>query len=140
MIHLFQLAGMAVSVIFFFRYFFIFVFRLELFENKTLQLKVSLPLIAPWKGLQDSLGRWIPRGHRFLAGGTWIPDSLSCIPDSKARDSGFQVLSTTDAKVIFKNLPPIHQIFFVFVPFFSKQIVTKQNKASLEISYQFLAS
>ena len=51
-----------------------------------------------------------------------------------------QVLNSTDAKAIFKNLPPIRQIFFVFVPFFSKQILTKQNIASLEISYQFLAS
>ena len=51
-----------------------------------------------------------------------------------------QVLSTTDAKAIFKNVPPIHQVFFVFVPFFSKQILTKQNIASLQISYQVLAS
>ena len=47
-------------------------------------------------GNQDSLGFWIPRrGFRIPA--TWIleshlwgiPDSLSCIPDSKAQDSAF---------------------------------------------------
>ena len=38
--------------------------------------------IAPCKEIQDSLGFWIP-----LVIGT--PDSLSCITDSKAQDSGF---------------------------------------------------
>ena len=58
---------------------------------------------APCKGIQDSLGFWIPRhgfripgtGYRIFFSGTWIPvvsgipDSLGCIPDSKAQDSGF---------------------------------------------------
>ena len=60
---------------------------------------------APCKGIQDSLGFWIPR-HGFRIPGTgfqslsvelgfWIPiasgvaDSLSCFADSKTRDSGF---------------------------------------------------
>ena len=38
--------------------------------------------ITPCKEIQDSLGFWIP-----LVIGT--PDSLSCITDSKAQDSGF---------------------------------------------------
>ena len=38
--------------------------------------------IAPCKEIQDSLGFWIP----LVIG---IRDSLSCIADSKARDSGF---------------------------------------------------
>ena len=60
---------------------------------------------APCKGIQDSLGFWIPRhGFRILGTGFqslqvklgfWIPivsripDSLSCFADSKTRDSGF---------------------------------------------------
>ena len=31
---------------------------------------------------------WAPDSGLF-AGTTWIPDSLSCTPDSKAQDSGF---------------------------------------------------
>ena len=59
----------------------------------------------PCKEIQESLGFWIPR-RGFLTSGTgfrifvhetwipdtnhlWIPDSLSCIPDSKAHDSWF---------------------------------------------------
>ena len=62
---------------------------------------------APCKGIQDSLGFWIPRrGFRIpgtgfkslsVAVGFWIsivsgiPDSLSCISDSKApENSGFR--------------------------------------------------
>ena len=61
--------------------------------------------MAPCKGFQDSLGFWIPRrGFRILGtgfqslsmeSGFWIPivsgipDSLSCILDSKAQDSTF---------------------------------------------------
>ena len=57
------------------------------------------------KGIQDSLGFWIPRRGFRISGigshyfsvqfGFWIPivsgipDSLSCIPDSKAQDSEF---------------------------------------------------
>jgi len=57
--------------------------------------------LAPCKGFQDSLGIWIPRNGfwipdflsvelkfqiPFISG---IPDSLSCILDSKAKDLGF---------------------------------------------------
>ena len=56
---------------------------------------------APCKGNQDSPGVWIPsRGFRIsgtgfqtFVSGTWIPDSLSCIPDSSSKnflDSGMQ--------------------------------------------------
>ena len=51
---------------------------------------------APRKGIQDSLGFWIPhRGFRIPGTGlripivSGIPDSVSCIPDSKAQASGF---------------------------------------------------
>ena len=67
-----------------------------------------MPVIALWaKGIQDSLGFWIPRcgfqipgtGFQSLSveprdydlfslGRTWIPDSLSSVPDSKTQDSG----------------------------------------------------
>ena len=56
---------------------------------------------APRKGIQDSLGLWIPRrGFRILGTGFqylsvelgfWIP-IVSGIPDSKAQDSGFHKL------------------------------------------------
>ena len=58
------------------------------------------------RGIQDSLGFWIPRRGFRISGigshyfsvqfGFWIPivsgipDSLSCIPDSKAQDSEFR--------------------------------------------------
>ena len=64
------------------------------------------PLFTPCKEIQDSLGFCIlRRGFRIpttgfqsfsVERGFWIPilsgitDSLHCIPDSKARDSGFQ--------------------------------------------------
>ena len=53
---------------------------------------------APCKGISDSLGFRIPgTGFQYLSVelGFWIPivsgipDSLSCIPDSKTKDSGF---------------------------------------------------
>ena len=57
--------------------------------------------LAPCKGIQDSLGFWIPH-HGFGIPGSLsvvlefripivsgIPDSLNCILDSKAQDSGF---------------------------------------------------
>ena len=58
----------------------------------------SFPEFAPCKGIQDSLGFWILR-RGFRIPGTVIPilcpflslvdpDSLSCIPDVKAQDSG----------------------------------------------------
>ena len=62
-------------------------------------------VVTPCKGIKDSLGFWIPRpgfripgtGFRSLLVkfGFWIPifsripDSLSCIPNSKAQDSRF---------------------------------------------------
>ena len=41
--------------------------------------------------VQNSLGFWIipVLDSRFVVSGTWIPDSLSWIPDSRAHDSGF---------------------------------------------------
>ena len=60
---------------------------------------------SPCKGIQDGLGFWIPRRGFWISrwqisvfvGGTWIqiaivggiPNSLICIPDSKAQDMGF---------------------------------------------------
>ena len=52
---------------------------------------------APSKGIQDSLGFWIPR-HEFWIPGTrlqipivsGIPDSLNSIPYFKAQDFGFR--------------------------------------------------
>ena len=39
--------------------------------------------IAPLKGIQGSLGFWIPAMDSGLfVSGTWIPDSFSCISDS----------------------------------------------------------
>ena len=78
---------------------------------------------SPCKGIQDSIGFWIPRcGFRIsrwwisvFVGGTWIqiaivggiPDSLSCIPDSKAQDMGFH-------KKIFPDSRSKKQNFFGF--------------------------
>ena len=53
--------------------------------------------LVPCKGIQDSLGFWIPRrgfrvpmtGFQIFCSGTWILDSYNCILDSKAQDSGF---------------------------------------------------
>ena len=61
---------------------------------------VEMPVasvFAPYKGFQESLGFWIPccgfripgTGLRIFTSRTWIPDSLNCIPDSKALDSEF---------------------------------------------------
>ena len=55
------------------------------------------PFVAPCKGIQDSLGFWIP-DHRLLSLElgfripvvSGIPDSLICIADYKVQDSGFQ--------------------------------------------------
>ena len=51
---------------------------------------------APRKGIQDNLGFWIThRGFRIPSTGlrtpivSGIPDSMSCIPNSKAQVSGF---------------------------------------------------
>ena len=69
--------------------------------------------LTPCKGIQDSLGFWIPhRGFRIpgtgfqslsVELGIWIPivrgvsDSLSCIPDSKTQDSGFSSIILPDS-------------------------------------------
>ena len=54
----------------------------------------KIPIGRPCKEIQDRLGFWFPRrgfripGTRFqtpILNG--IPDSLSCIPDSKTKDS-----------------------------------------------------
>ena len=53
--------------------------------------------IAPCKGIQDSVRFWTPRRgfwipvtrFQIFFSGTWIPDSYSYIPESKAQDSGF---------------------------------------------------
>ena len=66
---------------------------------------IGLHLFTSCKGIQDRLGFWIPRCGFQIPGtgfqslsvelGFWIPivseipDSMSCIPDSKTRDSGF---------------------------------------------------
>ena len=61
----------------------------------------SQALVALREGIEDTLGFWIPRrGFRIPGTGfqifvsripifSGILDSLSCIPDSKALDSGF---------------------------------------------------
>ena len=62
-------------------------------------------MLTSCKGIQDSLGLWIPRCGFWIPGtgfqslqvelGFWIlivsgiPDCLSCIPYSKTQDSGF---------------------------------------------------
>ena len=67
---------------------------------------VDVQCFAQCKGIRDNLGFWIPRCGLRIPGtgfqslsvelGFWIPiigaipDSLSCIPDSKTQDSGFQ--------------------------------------------------
>ena len=71
--------------------------------------------LTPCKGIQDSLGFWIPhRGFRIpgtglqslsVELGIWIPivrgisDSLSCIPDSKAQDCGFSSIILRDSGI-----------------------------------------
>ena len=46
--------------------------------------------IAQRKGIEDTLGLWIPDLRFFVVElGLRIPDSLNCIPDSKAQDSRF---------------------------------------------------
>ena len=79
--------------------------RLEHFNSDVAN---TLHLFAACKlEIQDSLGFWIPRSGFQIPGtvfqylsvelGFWtpivsgIPDSMSCIPDSKIRDSGFHI-------------------------------------------------
>ena len=72
-------------------------------------------LNSPRNGIQDSLGFWIPCSGFGIAGtgrqslsvelGFWIPivkglpDSLSCILDSKAQDSYFPRFRIPTAKI-----------------------------------------
>ena len=74
------------------------------FCRKYLYRDSSVSIVAPCEGIQDSPGFWIPcRGFRIPGTGIqflivelgfWIPvvsvipESMSCIPDSKAQDSG----------------------------------------------------
>ena len=76
--------------------------RLEHFNSDVAN---TLHLFTSCEGIQDRLGFWIPRRGFQIPGtgfqslsvelGFWIPivsgipDSMSCIPDSKTRDSGF---------------------------------------------------
>ena len=95
---------------------------------------------SPCKGIQDSLGFWIARrGFRIsrwwisvFVGGTWIqiaivggiPDSLSCIPDSKAQDFGFkskfsQILDPTRKTFLDSGMRiPLHQAASSLFPAF----------------------
>ena len=86
-------------------------------------------MFASCKGIQDSLGIWIPRpgfwipgtgfrilcqrnldlGFQSLSG---IPDSLSCIPDSKAQDSKSK--NFLDSKILIL-LGPVHTYPEIFV-------------------------
>ena len=55
--------------------------------NQKLNFIKKLPDLRESK---KSVEFWIPsRGILTFVGGTWIPDSLSCILDSRAQDSGF---------------------------------------------------
>ena len=78
--------------------------------------------LGPYKGIQDSLGFWIPyrrfwilgTGFQSLSVELWfwiaivsgIPDSLSCIPDSKVHDSGFhrQIFPDSGFQVLDSSL------------------------------------
>ena len=99
-------------------------------------------MYALCKGIQDNLGFWIPlRGFRiswwwisvFVSGtvvGFWIaivggiPDSLSCIPDSKAQDLGFkrkfsQILDPTGKTFLDSGMRiPLHQAASSLFPAF----------------------
>ena len=82
--------------------------------------------ITPYKEIQDSLGFWIPRcgfripgtGFQFLSVELefWIPivsgipDSLSCIPDSKAQDSRFHQQKFPDSEILI----PLHGVISIF--------------------------
>ena len=75
-------------------------------------------------GIQDSLGFWIPRRRLRIPGtrfqplsaelGFWIPvaseipDPFSCIPDSKAQDSGFNKQQFSDCGI---RIPPMFHRF-----------------------------
>ena len=82
--------------------------------------------ITPCKKIQDSLGFWISRCG-FRIPGTefqflsvelefWIPivsgipDSLSCIPDSKAQESRFHQQKFPDSEILI----PLHGVISIF--------------------------
>ena len=70
-------------------------------------------LFAPCKVIQDSLGFWNPHGgfripdtgFQYLSVDlgfwilivSWVPNSLSCIPDSKTQNSGFHKKNFPDS-------------------------------------------
>ena len=69
--------------------------------------------IAPCKGTQDILVLWIPK-HVFQdskywipvsVSRTWIPDSLSCIPDSEAHDSGIPQAKFSGVRIPLAKFP-----------------------------------
>ena len=72
-----------------------------------------MPCVAPCKAIQDSLIFWIPRGgfQSSMKLGFWIPifsgipDSLRCIPDSKAQDSGFRIPQAKISRIPESILP-----------------------------------
>ena len=82
--------------------------------------------IIPYKEIQDSLGFWISRcgfripgtGFQFLSVELefWIPivsgipDSLSCIQDSKAQDSRFHQQKFPGSEI----LTPLHGVISIF--------------------------
>ena len=91
-----------------------------LFEKITCKRKFTFCFVLfsrPCKEIQDSLGFWIPR-RRFriqiilhlysVDVGFRIPDFYSCIPDSKAQDSGFY-------KQKFPGFPHMGRFFYIFL-------------------------
>ena len=102
------------------------------------------------KGIQDSLGFWIPRrgfrisgiGSQYLSVefGFWIPipDSLSCIPDSKAKDSEFhqqKILRIPESLIWGRNNAVSWQklitVGTVSAPFLTKSIREQKRTGSL---------
>ena len=86
----------------------------------------STPTCTFEEEIQDSLGFWIPRwgfripgtGFQFLSVELefWIsivsgiPDSLSCIPDSKAQDCRFHQQKFPDSEILI----PLHGVISIF--------------------------
>ena len=82
--------------------------------------------ITPYKEIQHSLGFWIPRCACRIPGTGFqslsvelefcipvvigIPDSLSCIPDSKAQDSRFHRQKFPDSEILI----PLHGVINIF--------------------------
>ena len=88
-------------------------------NNKTEKIRHPfVQRLAPCKWIQDGVGFWIPR-RRFRLTGTWvqsfvsgnwildsnyeIPDSLSCIPDSKVQDSALHKENFPGFEIAFRN-------------------------------------